>query len=124
MPAVTHGATFRLSPLALWTILWNVVDSTVGVVPVTRVNAEEDKLPESFAGKTASAGSRILSKICYSEVYDSKAMQDLPVGVQVVAPAWEEERVLAMMRVVDDALTSLRGSRFTDMRPRMDNKLY
>jgi Asp-tRNA(Asn)/Glu-tRNA(Gln) amidotransferase A subunit family amidase len=36
--------------------------------------------------------------------YDPKKMADLPVGVQIVGRAWEEEKVLAMMSVVEEAV--------------------
>jgi Asp-tRNA(Asn)/Glu-tRNA(Gln) amidotransferase A subunit family amidase len=37
-------------------------------------------------------------------VYDVAAMHGLPVGVQVVGSAWTEEKTLAIMRVLDNAL--------------------
>jgi Asp-tRNA(Asn)/Glu-tRNA(Gln) amidotransferase A subunit family amidase len=36
--------------------------------------------------------------------YDAEAMHGLPVGVQVVGGRLEEEKVLAAMKVVEDAL--------------------
>ena len=36
--------------------------------------------------------------------YAPEKMAGLPVGVQVVGRAWEDEKVLAMMKVVDEAL--------------------
>ncbi|GAA5981758.1 hypothetical protein JCM5350_005719, partial [Sporobolomyces pararoseus] len=36
-PALKHGQTWDLSPLAIGTILYNVVDSAVGLIPVTHV---------------------------------------------------------------------------------------
>jgi hypothetical protein len=37
-------------------------------------------------------------------VYDAEKMKGLPVGIQIVGKRWEDEKVLAMMKVVDDAL--------------------
>ena len=37
------------------------------------------------------------------KVYDTKAMSGAPVGVQVVGRRLEEEKVIAAMRVVQDA---------------------
>lgn len=37
-------------------------------------------------------------------IYDVEKMHGLPVGVQVVGKVWEDEKVVKMMRVVDDAL--------------------
>jgi amidase len=33
----------------------------------------------------------------------------MPVGIQVVGKKWEEEKVLAMMQVIDEALGKDRG---------------
>ena len=87
----------------------SVVESAAGVVPVTRVDAEKDMLtPEWVAA--GPAGSPHLDGILYGRnrlgggVYSSQTMAGLPVGVQVVGPQLCEEKVLQLMRVVDDAL--------------------
>jgi amidase len=36
-------------------------------------------------------------------------MDGMPIGVQIAGKIWEDEKVLAMMRVVDDALGKERG---------------
>ena len=38
------------------------------------------------------------------KLYDSEAMHGLPVGVQVVGRRLEEEKVLAVMKRLEDAL--------------------
>lgn len=105
VPALEHGRTTDLSPLAIGTILFNVVDSTAGVLPVTRVDPERDATPENYlAGST---GSWILEKKVYGgtdPAYDSKKMAGLPVGVQIVGRTFEEERVLAVMKIVEGAM--------------------
>ena len=75
-----------------------MVDSTVGVIPVTRVDKSSDTTPPNFLAD--SRGSKILEGRTYSgsdPAYDATKMQGLPVGVQIVAKPWEEEKVLAMM---------------------------
>src|SRR5258708_19564103 len=42
--------TKTLSPLAAGTILYNIIDSTVGVIPVTRVDPEPDQLTDEWKG--------------------------------------------------------------------------
>lgn len=37
-------------------------------------------------------------------LYDVEAMKGLPVGVQLVGRKWQEEKVVEMMKVVDQAL--------------------
>lgn len=112
-PAVSHGATKRLSPLALQTIFWNVVDSTVGVIPVIRVDAELDALPAQLKEeKLRKAGSHLLAKEYYDTVYNPSGMQGLPVGIQIVGPAWHEEKVLKIMEVLDEELVKKQGRLF------------
>ncbi|VDC00957.1 unnamed protein product [Peniophora sp. CBMAI 1063] len=105
IPAVPHHGCDNLSPLAASTVQYNIVDSPVGIVPVTRVDPAKDAVTaEWFTGDDH--GSRIWEDALYGKkaVYDPVKMQGLPVGVQVVGLPWGEEAVLAMMDVVDKAL--------------------
>lgn len=91
----------QLAFLAIETILWNLVDSSAGVVPVTKVDSIEDTLTKRW-GKEQPKGAKILHKAVYSQakgIYDAKKMAGLPVGVQVVCSAWEEERVSTFKNV-------------------------
>jgi Asp-tRNA(Asn)/Glu-tRNA(Gln) amidotransferase A subunit family amidase len=95
-----------LSPLAAATILYNIVDSAVGVVPVTRVDPAKDQLTEEWTNGPG-LGSPIFEDALYHAkrpVYDPERMKGIPVGVQVVGRRWEDEKVLAMMQIVDQAL--------------------
>jgi hypothetical protein len=66
-------------------MMFNVVDSPAGVVPVTRVDAAKDALPEGYwALSPGKMGSQILTKACEG-LYDPVKMAGLPVGVQVCA---------------------------------------
>ena len=83
-----------------------MVDSTVGVLPITRVNSTFDALPPDFLD--GSTGSNILEGRTYgcpardgAGAYDANAMDGLPVGVQVIGKPWEEERVLGLMKVLE-----------------------
>ncbi|KAK4704909.1 hypothetical protein P7C70_g1294, partial [Phenoliferia sp. Uapishka_3] len=126
-PALKIGQTKDLSPLALGTILYNVVDCSAGVVPVTFVDPAKDKVPDDY-WETGPGGSKLVEGLVYGGrkrkgVYDPEEMAGLPVGVQIVggeihifwdsavsslrvifAAQWEEEKVLKMMKEVDDAL--------------------
>ncbi|OWZ71401.1 hypothetical protein AYX14_03160 [Cryptococcus neoformans] len=106
VPALKHDETEWLSPLCIGTVLFNVVDSTVGVLPVTHVDRDLDVLPADYLED--SKGSKLLEKRMYigkpgkeDPTYDAEKMHGLPVGVQVVGKAWEEEKVLEMMKVLD-----------------------
>ncbi|KAL1406005.1 hypothetical protein Q8F55_007688 [Vanrija albida] len=103
VPALEHGRTQALSPLALHTILYNVLDSTAGVVPVTRVDPAKDAAPADYTA--GSTGSWLLEKRVYGgadPAYDAAKMAGLPVAVQVAGRRWDEERVIAFMRVLED----------------------
>ncbi|KAH0833464.1 amidase signature domain-containing protein [Lanmaoa asiatica] len=111
LPTIPHGGCAMLSPLAACTILYNVIDSPVGIVPVTRVDPKQDMLPVDFV-PGATGTSTILEKQMYTgptPVYDPVAMAGIPVGVQIVGKKWEDEKVLEMMKVVDEALGTTRG---------------
>lgn len=106
LPVIPHGGSTYLAALAAATIMYNVVDSPVGTIPVTRVNPDTDQLPRDFVAG-ASGRSKVFDKRMYlgnNPVYDPKAMEGMPVGIQLVGKKWEDEKVLAMMRVVDEAL--------------------
>jgi len=86
--------------------LYNIVESPVGTIPVTRVNPDTDEVPAGFKAGVGGR-SKLFEERMYmgkNPIYDAKAMQGIPVGVQIVGKKWEDEKVLAMMRVVDDAL--------------------
>ncbi|BEI88930.1 uncharacterized protein CcaverHIS019_0202920 [Cutaneotrichosporon cavernicola] len=105
VPALEHGRTKDLSPLCLATVMFNIVDSTAGVLPVTRVDAERDAAPANFL--EGSTGSWILEKKVYGgtdPAYDAAKMAGLPVGVQVVGRQFEDERVLALMKIIEGAV--------------------
>lgn len=106
LPVIPHGGSTYLSVLAAATITYNVIDSPVGTIPVTRVNPDTDKLSTDFV-VGASGRSKIFETRMYlgeNPVYNPKAMEGIPVGVQLVGKKWEDEKVLAMMHVVDVAL--------------------
>ncbi|KAG2369045.1 amidase signature domain-containing protein [Suillus spraguei] len=106
LPVIPHGGATYLSVFAAATITYNVIDSPVGTIPVTRVNPDTDNLSTDFV-VGASGRSKMFETRMYlgkNPVYDPKAMEGIPVGVQLVGKKWEDEKVLAMMHVVDVAL--------------------
>ncbi|EGO24971.1 hypothetical protein SERLADRAFT_370184 [Serpula lacrymans var. lacrymans S7.9] len=106
LPTLPHGGCAYLSPIACATILYNIVDSPVGTIPVTRVDPAKDGLTEEWT-PGAGGGSPILESRMYKgteAIYNPGAMKGIPVGVQIVGKRWEDEKVIAMMHVVDAAL--------------------
>jgi hypothetical protein len=78
------------------TVLYNIVDSPVGSIPVTRVE-KLDALTEEWTvrGEGKGQGSSQVDARLYGkgDVYDVEAMAGLPVGVQIASKSWEEEKV-------------------------------
>ena len=105
VPAIPHGGCDRLAPIACATLVYNMIDSPVGVIPVTRVDPARDALSDEWRAAPGN-GSKLLENELYGPkgAYDVHAMEGLPVGVQIVGEAWGEEKVLAIMHVVDAAL--------------------
>ncbi|GAB7365106.1 hypothetical protein MBLNU230_g6196t1 [Neophaeotheca triangularis] len=102
-PALPHGAMKTAAPACGYTFLFNLLDYSAGVVPVTHVDAKEDALSEGFLSSATFKGMNAVARGAY-KWYDAGAMEGLPVGVQVVGRRLEEEKVLAVMERVEGAL--------------------
>ncbi|KEF56600.1 uncharacterized protein A1O9_06789 [Exophiala aquamarina CBS 119918] len=98
-PALPHNAMHDAVSSCGYTFLWNLLDYSAGIVPVTKVDAAKDALPKHW---TPSNG---VEKGAYKH-YDSVKMAGLPVAVQVVGRRLAEEKTLACMKVVEDSLRS------------------
>ncbi|KAH9851937.1 amidase signature enzyme [Lenzites betulinus] len=119
-PGLPHGSVQFLSTLACADLVYNVTDAPVGTLPVTRVRATDVATAEWTDPHTGRGhGSPLIEQMLYGKpaagagpekgkgkggFYDPEKMAGLPVGVQVVGRRWEDEKVIEMMRVVDDAL--------------------
>jgi Asp-tRNA(Asn)/Glu-tRNA(Gln) amidotransferase A subunit family amidase len=75
------------------------LDYTAGILPVTHVDKALDALPSAFNIRKLNGVAQGAYKL-----YDAERMHGLPVGVQVVGRRLEEEKVLAVMKRVEDAL--------------------
>jgi Asp-tRNA(Asn)/Glu-tRNA(Gln) amidotransferase A subunit family amidase len=96
-PALPHGCMHDAVSSCGYTFLWNLLDYSAGIIPVTKVDAVKDALPSDFKPSNGvEAGA-------YKH-YDSKAMEGLPCAVQVVGRRLTEEKTLGCMKVVEDAL--------------------
>lgn len=98
-PAVPHGGMKDAVSSCGYTFLFNILDYTAGVIPVTHVDKNLDQLSNSFDIKKLNGVAQGAYKL-----YDADAMHGLPVGVQIVGRRLEEEKVLAIMKRVEDAL--------------------
>jgi Asp-tRNA(Asn)/Glu-tRNA(Gln) amidotransferase A subunit family amidase len=80
------------------------LDYSAGIIPVTHVDAIKDALPSTFNVKKLNG----VAQGAYKH-YDSEEMAGLPVAVQVVGRRLEEEKVLAVMERIEDALDNHGG---------------
>lgn len=131
MEAYANHASFfsaikSVAHLASGTLYFNVVDSPVGVIPVTRVDPALDSLTEEWWRDPKGHGTKLFEADIYKGgIYDPVKMKGLPlggfgyptvpllsqklmhyvlIGVQIVGRNWEDEKVIAIMHVVDKAL--------------------
>lgn len=100
IPGIPEGGTeiCGLTP-ASYLFLFNILDLPAGVLPVTHVSRDLDSLSPHFMETLKTHAARNTFKL-----YDADKMHGLPVSVQIVGPRLEEERVLAGMEVVREAL--------------------
>ncbi|KAK0203926.1 amidase signature enzyme [Desarmillaria ectypa] len=96
LPAVPHGGMKEGFKSCGYTFLFNLLDYTAGVLPVTHVNEKLDALEEFEPRNAVEAGA-------YKD-YDSAKMDGLPVGVQVVGRKLEEEKVMEGMKLIEKLL--------------------
>ncbi|KAM3425168.1 hypothetical protein BST61_g7127 [Cercospora zeina] len=98
-PAVPHDGMKEASASCGYTFLFNLLDYTCGIVPVTHVDPSKDLLPASVNVSRMNGVARGAYKH-----YDAVKMAGLPVAIQLVGRRLEEEKVIAGMKVVEDAL--------------------
>lgn len=95
LPAVPHKGMKTGWRACGYTFLFNLLDYTAGVMPITKVSALTDGLsPLDHVNLTNS-----IARDAYAQ-YDATKMDGLPVGVQIVGRRLEEEKVLAGMKLV------------------------
>ncbi|KAK3643563.1 hypothetical protein LTR56_010072 [Elasticomyces elasticus] len=105
-PAVPHGAMKSAAAACGYTFLFNLLDYSCGILPVTHVDPVIDILPQSVNIKKMNG----VARGAYQH-YDAVKMAGLPVAVQIVGRRLEEEKVLACMHQLEDALEA-KGERY------------
>ena len=98
LPAFRHGTTKDLGVAGANTILYNVLGYPAGVVPWTRVGANEESDRPASGDLVEKA-----AKKC------EEGSAGLPIAVQVAARPWQEHAALAVMKVVEDAARKRAG---------------
>jgi len=92
LPAFRHGAALELATMGSYTPLFNVLGYPAGVVPWTRVHADESEGRPAARDKAVQAARD-------AELESA----GLPIGVQVAARPWREDSVLAVMAALETA---------------------
>ncbi|KZT10510.1 amidase signature enzyme [Laetiporus sulphureus 93-53] len=108
LPAVPHGGMLEGWKACGYTFLWNLLDYTAGILPITHVDQNRDALG-AFKAKNAIEGGAY-------RMYDAKKMHGLPVGVQIVGKRLQEEKVLEGMKIIDRLLKQ-EGKAYTLLEP-------
>ncbi|KAF8268354.1 amidase signature enzyme [Lactarius quietus] len=107
LPAIRHGDSGRQWKSCGYTFLFNVLDYSAGVMPITRVDRKLDVVSPAFKARNK------IEADAYKG-YDSDDMHGLPVGVQIVARRLEEEKVLEGMKLIERLLKG-RGIAYNHM---------
>ncbi|KAM5382359.1 hypothetical protein ACJA88_004154 [Fusarium oxysporum] len=98
-PAVPHRGMHDACSSCGYTFMFNLLDYTAGVLPVTHVDQTRDQLPGDFSLNSLNG----IAQGAY-KLYNANAMHGLPVGVQVIGRRLEEEKVLAIMKRIEEAM--------------------
>ncbi|KAF9525240.1 amidase signature enzyme [Crepidotus variabilis] len=98
LPAVPHNGMKEGFAACGYTFLWNVLDYSAGVLPVTHVDRTLDKLDQKAFRP------RNCIEADFIRHYNAIEMDGLPVGVQVIGQRLEEEKVLSGMRLIEGLL--------------------
>ncbi|KAF9458384.1 amidase signature domain-containing protein [Collybia nuda] len=99
LPAVPHNGMKEGFKACGYSFLFNLLDYTAGVLPITHVHAALDRMPLSTKFKPRN----MIEKGVY-KMYDAVEMHGLPVGVQVVGRRLEEEKVMEGMKIIEQLL--------------------
>ncbi|KAJ7141348.1 amidase signature domain-containing protein [Mycena epipterygia] len=111
-PQILHSGSNMLSMMSASTLAYNLLDSPSGVFPVTHVKAAIDELTDEWINGLGHGSSMCESELYFKgkkPLYDPTAMDGMPIRVQIIGRTWEDEKILVMMRVVDDGLGKERG---------------
>ncbi|GMG50743.1 unnamed protein product [Aspergillus oryzae var. brunneus] len=107
-PALPHKAMRDAVSSCGYTFLWNLLDYTAGVLPVSHVDAKRDALTAPYKKILKGLGANNAIAQGAWKHYDAAKMAGLPTAVQVVGRRWQEEKVLGYMEAVEKALEQYR----------------
>ena len=76
--------------MADYMMLWNILHYPSGSMPITQVLKDEEEFEDNHNDGWTK---------CMKET--TKGSQGMPISVQVVAHAWEDEKALAVMQAIE-----------------------
>ncbi|CRG86329.1 hypothetical protein PISL3812_03334 [Talaromyces islandicus] len=88
-----------------YTSIWNLLDYPALAMPVTTVDSQKDQPDEEWKNHQP----RNKGDEFNHQQYDINLVQGMPVGVQVVTPKLQEEKCIAVAKVIGEALSLQRG---------------
>ncbi|MBK6728789.1 MAG: amidase [Xanthomonadales bacterium] len=94
-PPYRHGQASDLGVAGTYSSLWNVLGWPAGIVPVTRIRADE-----ALGRATTRDRATHAAQLCERDA------SGLPVAVQLAAPPWQESRVLALMQALETRVSN------------------
>ena len=92
-PALAHGASSGFTLAASYAIVFNVTQFPAGVVPVTRVRADE------------ATRARTEDRLAARAAAVDAASAGLPIGVQIAARPWQDHVSLALMAAIEQSVS-------------------
>nr|XP_026691817.1 fatty-acid amide hydrolase 1-like [Ciona intestinalis] len=95
--ACPKGGISNVSAMASHTALYNMLNYPAGVVPVTKVNQKDIEDLENYKGHYQDEWDQHIKEV-------TKGSIGMPVGVQCVAPTWQDELCLRVMHEVEEQL--------------------
>ncbi|TPX34724.1 glutaminyl-tRNA synthase (glutamine-hydrolysing) [Synchytrium microbalum] len=102
IPSCEHDKSTKLTGAVSYTIIWNALDVTAGVIPCSTVTS-----PKGVdAPKPLNRPYRSSREKHVIEAYNENPMlyQNSKVGLQVVGLKYEEEKIVSVMRIIDSVL--------------------
>ncbi|XP_017335039.1 fatty-acid amide hydrolase 1 isoform X1 [Ictalurus punctatus] len=93
-PALNLTYSGRLTSGVSYTALYNLLNFPVGVIPITKVTAEDEDQLRHYKGTFGGFGDKLFIKAMQGSV-------GLPVAVQCVSLPWQDELCLRLMRELE-----------------------
>lgn len=89
--AIAHGLSNDASLAGAYTYIWNILAMTTGALPITVVREDE----QHYESKWDDDITAVLQQ-------NAKETIGLPVGIQVVSLPFAEEKVLGLMKLIEN----------------------